>query len=177
VRIPQKEIAAQAENLREALRAHPEVEVGAGPDMPVLKVGREKLLEVMRGLRDGPEGFDFCSFVTAVDHIGEKPRFEVVYVLQATARHRWLRVKTFCGEFDAHVPSVSGIWPGANWQEREVWDMFGIRFEGHPDLRRLLMPEGYGHHPLRKDFPREGIEPGRLYREWESKRPRPEAGR
>jgi NADH-quinone oxidoreductase subunit C len=68
------------------------------------------------------------------------------------------------------VPSCCDLWRGASFSEREVWDMFGVRFEGHPDLRRLLMPEGYPHHPLRKDFPHQGIEPDKLYRDWDRER-------
>jgi len=74
------------------------------------------------------------------------------------------------GGDDPRVATCTDLWPGAGFSERECYDMFGVRFEGHPDLRRLLMPEGYGHHPLRKDFPHEGIEPDRLYREWDRER-------
>jgi len=68
------------------------------------------------------------------------------------------------------VASCTALWPGASYMERECYDMFGIRFEDHPDLKRLLMPDGYGHHPLRKDFPHKGIQPDRLYREWDRER-------
>jgi NADH-quinone oxidoreductase subunit C len=68
------------------------------------------------------------------------------------------------------LPTCTTLWPGAAFSERECFDMFGVRFEGHPDLRRLLMPQGYGHHPLRKDFPHQGLEPDRLYRAWDRER-------
>ncbi|KAA3612946.1 MAG: NADH-quinone oxidoreductase subunit C [Planctomycetota bacterium] len=140
--------------------------------MPQLTVAKENLVPVMQALRDGKFRFAHCSMITAVDHMPEEPRFEVVYGLYSPSCNQWLRVKTHCQEFEEEVPSVTGIWSGANWLERECFDMFGIRFQGHPDLRRLLMPEGYEHFPLRKEFPRDGIEPGRLYRQWDEGRRR-----
>jgi NADH-quinone oxidoreductase subunit C len=81
-----------------------------------------------------------------------------------------VRVRTALQEGDARLPSCVDLWPGAAFAERECYDLFGIRFDGHPGLRRLMMPDDYGHHPLRKDFPHEGIEPDRLYRAWDAKR-------
>jgi NADH-quinone oxidoreductase subunit C len=96
---------------------------------------------------------DLCS----VDLCGADPRFEVVYELLSTVSGSLLRLKCPIGEENPEVASVSGVWPTADWHEREVWDMMGIRFAGHPDLRRILMWEGYPHHPLRKEFPLEGL--------------------
>jgi len=115
---------------------------------------------VLQTLRDA-HGFDLLTDVTAIDWAeGAAPRFTVVYHLFSTATFNYLRVATPCtGEDDAPVaPSVTSLWPAANWHEREAYDMFGITFEGHPDLRRILMWEGYPYHPLRKEFPLAGIE-------------------
>ncbi len=101
-------------------------------------------------------GFDLLLDISSVDHFDHEPRFEVVYELYSLGRGLHLRLKTTATENEPTVPTVSDLWPGANWHEREVWDMMGIRFEGHPDLRRIIMWEGYPYHPLRKDFPLEG---------------------
>jgi len=120
-------------------------------------LAREALLQVCRTLRDDP-AFDYTMLVDlcGVDlGVEADPRFEVVYHLYSlTHRHR-LRLKVRVREEEA-VPSVIEIWPNANWYEREVYDMFGVRFEGHPELRRLLMPEEWEGHPLRKDYPLRG---------------------
>ena len=125
-----------------------------------LIVDRERLLEVATHLRDAPDArFTFCSDVTATDWPVRDKRFDVIYNLYSVeARHR-VRLKIHAGEEDG-VPSVTGIWPSANWLEREVFDLFGVRFEHHPDLRRILMPEDWQGHPQRKDYPLEG--PGEL---------------
>jgi NADH-quinone oxidoreductase subunit C len=132
-------------------------------------VQRERLLEVARRLRDHLQ-FETNTLVTAIDRFPEEPRFRLVHQFLSLAFNE--RVRLFCDldERDPVAPSITGLWPGASFFERETWDMFGIRFEGHPDLRRLLMPEAYPHHPLRKDFPHQGIEPDRLYREWDARR-------
>jgi len=117
-------------------------------------IAREDALEVFRYLKDSPElSFNFLMDVTAVDYLGREPRFEVVYHLYASRHHHRLRVKIRVSEEDLWVFSLVGLWKSANWLEREVWDMFGIRFEGHPDLRRILMYEEFQGHPLRKDYP------------------------
>jgi len=177
LRIPPEDIAAQTETLRGTLGGRFGETVAAGADMPVVEVPRERVIELLLDLRDGAPGHRHLSMLTAVDRMPADPRFEVVYALYSIEANRWLRVNTRCGEFDAVVPSVTGLWPGANWLERECFDMFGIRFDGHPDLRRILMPEDFPHHPLRKEFPREGIEPDRLYRDWAAQRAQPEPGR
>ena len=124
-------------------------------------VARERLREVATFLRDADEArFDYCADATAVDWIERAgPRFDVVYSLYSTALRHRLRVKARVADGEA-VPSLAPVWPAANWLEREAFDMFGIRFEGHPDLRRILMPDEWQGHPQRKDYPLEG--PGEL---------------
>jgi NADH-quinone oxidoreductase subunit C len=119
------------------------------------------LVAVLRYLRD-EFAFDLLMDLTAIDWAeGASPRFTVVYHLLSTTRAgSYFRVATNCTGTDAAptAPSVVSLWPGANWHERECFDMFGITFEGHPDLRRILMWDGYPYHPLRKEFPLAGIE-------------------
>ena len=120
----------------------------------VVTLPRAGLAEAFRVLRDDPDTrFEELSDVTAVDYLGRTPRFEVVYQLTSlTHRHR-LRVKVAVDEHDATVPSAAAVWKSALWAEREVFDLMGIRFAGHPDLRRILMYAGFEGHPLRKDYP------------------------
>jgi NADH-quinone oxidoreductase subunit C len=119
-----------------------------------ITIDRERALEVFGALRDDPQfGFDLLADLTAVDYLGRTPRFEVVYQLYSLPRGHRLRVKIAVGEEDPQVPSLTPLWKAANWLEREAWDMFGIRFEGHPDLRRILMYPEFEGHPLRKDYP------------------------
>jgi len=122
-------------------------------------VKKERIVEVCRHLRQ-VEGFDLAPYITAVDYLGIEPRFEVVYNLLSiprSARVR-LRVKVPEGD-DCAVPSVTGVWRGADWFERYCFDMYGIRFTGHPDLRRLFMYDEFVGHPLRKDYPLRGRQP------------------
>jgi NADH-quinone oxidoreductase subunit C len=122
-----------------------------------------KLLEVATYLRDAPDaGFDLCSDVTATDWPPRPERFDVVYCLYSTRHRHRVRMKVRAAEHQP-VASVTGIWPAANWLEREVFDMFGVNFTGHPDRRRILMPEDWQGHPERKDYPLEG--PGELLME------------
>jgi len=117
-------------------------------------VSRDELPAVARVLRDRSDlAFTFLAEVTAVDFWPREPRFELVYILVSIAQRLRLRVKVRLHGADAHVATVSGVWPAANWLEREVWDLFGIAFDGHPDPRRLLMPEDWEGYPLRKDYP------------------------
>ncbi len=122
-------------------------------------VTREALPDVLRHCRDDAAlGFDMLTDVTAVDYSKfpgreDGPRFEVVYHLYSIGQNHRVRVKVRVDEDDAVVPTAVGLWPIANWMEREVWDMFGVRFAGHPDLRRLLLYEEFVGHPLRKDYP------------------------
>jgi len=101
-------------------------------------------------------GFDFLLDIASIDNYGDDPRWTVVYELYGIVIHTHLRLKTHVSEETSELPSVSDVWSTANWHEREVFDMMGIRFRGHPDLRRILMWEGYPYHPLRKDFPLAG---------------------
>jgi NADH-quinone oxidoreductase subunit C len=117
-------------------------------------VSRDELPAVARVLRERADlHFDFLAELTAVDYWPREPRFELVYVLVSIERRARLRLKVRLAGGDAHVGTVSGIWPAANWLEREVWDLFGVVFHGHPDPRRLLMPEDWEGYPLRKDYP------------------------
>jgi NADH-quinone oxidoreductase subunit C len=122
-------------------------------------VARDALLTVLAHCRDDAAlGFDVLMDLTAVDYLKfagreDGPRFEVVYHLLSLAHNHRLRLKVRLDEDDARVPSVVALWPIANWLEREAWDMFGVVFEGHPDLRRLLLYEEFVGHPLRKDYP------------------------
>ena len=127
-----------------------------------------KLLEVGRFLRDAPEAsFDSCSDVTASDWPPRPQRFDVVYCLYSTTRWHRVRIKVRAAESEG-VPSVTAIWPSANWLEREVYDLFGVNFTGHPNRKRILMPDDWQGYPQRKDYPARGSrrtadgEPARL---------------
>jgi NADH-quinone oxidoreductase subunit C len=135
-------------------------------DMPTIAVDRGHLLEVFGILRDDPSlQFSFLVDVTAVDLLPASPRYEVVYHLACLGPHYLtagatkaatparLRVKVRLMDDDARVATVTSVYPTAGWPEREVFDLFGIAFEGHPDLRRILMPDDWQGHPLRKDYP------------------------
>ncbi|MGA8314043.1 MAG: NADH-quinone oxidoreductase subunit C [Terriglobales bacterium] len=106
--------------------------------------------ELLQVLRD-QEQFDYCVDITAVHYPDREKQFEVVWILYSFPHNERIRVKAAYADGES-VPSVVPIWPAANWLEREVYDMFGIRFEGHPDLKRILLPDGWKGHPLRKDY-------------------------
>jgi NADH/F420H2 dehydrogenase subunit C len=126
-------------------------------------VAAPKLLEAARFLRDTPEAsFDFCSDVTASDWPPRPQRFDVIYCLFSTRHRKRVRMKVRAAENEP-VASVSGLWPAANWLEREVYDLFGVNFTGHPNRKRILMPDDWQGHPQRKDYPLEG--PGELLME------------
>jgi NADH-quinone oxidoreductase subunit C len=119
-----------------------------------------QLEPVMRFLRDDAEcQFDMLTDLTAVDYLGEEPRFEVVYHLYSVPKNKRLRVKARVSEQSPEIATLCPLWPSANWMEREVWDLYGIRFTGHPDLRRILLYEEFQGHPLRKDYPKEKRQP------------------
>jgi NADH-quinone oxidoreductase subunit C len=120
-----------------------------------LRVERSQLLEIC-GFAKEELGYTYLLDISGVDHFGEEPRFEVVYELVQFGRNEHLRLKVRVSEDDLAVDSVCGVWATADWHEREVFDMYGIRFDGHPDLRRILMWDGYPYFPLRKDFPLAG---------------------
>jgi NADH-quinone oxidoreductase subunit C len=123
-------------------------------------VHREKLVDLCRWLRDDPDlRFDMLMDVTAVDFLGRRPRFEVVYHLYSIPMNHRIRLKVPLEEADPKLPSVVPVWVGANWLERETWDLYGIVFEGHPDLRRIYLYEEFQGHPLRKDYPKEKRQP------------------
>jgi NADH-quinone oxidoreductase subunit C len=114
-------------------------------------VGRDELLEALVFLRDDPQfALGFLSCVTATDHPGADPRHWVVYELRSMEHHHRLRVKVGLAEGEAHIPSVTPLFPTANWHERETYDFFGIVFDGHPDLTRILLPDDWEGHPLLK---------------------------
>ena len=120
-----------------------------------ITIKREKSLEVFKFLRDEPElNFKFLMDLTAVDYLNRKEiRFEVVYHFYSLTHNQRLRVKIPVRENDCSVDSVCSLWKTANWYEREVWDLYGIKFNAHPDLRRILLYEEFKGHPLRKDYP------------------------
>jgi NADH/F420H2 dehydrogenase subunit C len=122
---------------------------------PAISIGADDLFEVARHLKE-KQGYDYLSAVTGVDY---PDRFEVIYHLYSMKEGKGpLILKVSASKEEPEVPSVTHIWPGANLQEREVYDLMGIRFAGHPDLKRVLLWEGYEGHPLRKDFPIEGYQ-------------------
>jgi NADH-quinone oxidoreductase subunit C len=133
----------------------PRTQVLASQDMPTYQVAGEDLVETVRFLRDA-QGFDLLADLCGIDWKDRTPRFGVVLHLLSTTHKEYVRLHV--GAVNDAVPSVSAIHPGANWHEREAFDMFGIRFDGHPDPRRILMWDAYPYHPLRKEFPLAGIE-------------------
>jgi NADH-quinone oxidoreductase subunit C len=148
------EFTALVSLLQQAL---PGVAVEAVPGVDrqtTVYIPRDDVLEAMRAFRDRPElAFTLLIEVTAADFWPREPRFELIYLLVSLEHRLRLRVKVRLSGDDAHIATVSGVWPAANWLEREVWDLFGIAFDGHPDPRRLLMPEDWEGYPLRKDYP------------------------
>ena len=135
-----------------------------------LLVDAERIVEVLQTLRDHEElRFSFLIDLTAVDYLGREPRFEMVYHLasieteprgtEPSRLRRRLRVKAAVAEQPCEIDSVVEVWLAANWMEREVYDLYGIRFKNHPDLRRILLYEEFEGHPLRKDYPKERRQP------------------
>ena len=139
------------------LSAVPGAQVESAPSIDLqttIYVSRDQVPALARALRDRPElAFAFLAELTAVDYWPKEPRYELVYILVSMTHRLRLRMKVRLAEADPHVATVSDVWPAANWLEREVWDLFGIAFDGHPDPRRLLMPEDWEGSPLRKDSP------------------------
>ena len=127
-----------------------------GDDVALVRKGA--IREVCRFLKEDPAmAFDLAPYIPAVDYFASDPRFDVVYHLTNPGTGERIALKVAVEE-EGEVPTVTGVWRGANWHEREAFDMFGIRFAGHPDPRRILMPEDFDAFPLRKDFPLEGRE-------------------
>lgn len=130
---------------------HPDVLLAR--DEVTVIVDREDLSDALVGFRDDPDlDFGFLSCLTATDWPDDDPRFWVSYELRSMTHHHRLRVKTGLPASDAHVPSITALFPTANFQEREVFDFYGIAFDGHPDLTRILLPDDWEGHPLRKDW-------------------------
>ena len=127
--------------------------VPSNDDIPTAVVPADAIATVSQALRDHPSTrFAVCLDVTAADYFPRTPRFDIIYLLVSVELKLTLRLKVRAGT-DTRVPTVSAIWPSANWPEREVWDLFGVEFAGHPNLERLLTPEDWEGHPLRKDYP------------------------
>ncbi len=148
--------------LRRLIEARPDALRGTHADHgdATALVDAAALVDVMHFVRDDEAlAFEMLTDVTAVDYMGEEPRFEMVYHLYSVARNHRLRVKARVPESPAEISSLVALWPSADWMEREVWDMYGIRFIGHPDLRRILLYEEFEGHPLRKDYAKERRQP------------------
>lgn len=116
-----------------------------------LTVTPENLIPALQLLKD--EGFTYYCFTTAVDRLPQEPRFELVYTLRDLGRGRILRIRCQLPGESPALPSATAVFVAANWDEREIWDLFGIRFDGHPDLTRILLPDDWVGHPLRRDYP------------------------
>ena len=147
-----------ATHVAEALRASlPSVQIETAPSIDLhatIYAPADDLLAVLQAVRDRPElKFELLSELTAVDYWPREPRFELIYIMVSIEHSLRLRLKVRLPSHDPHVATATGLWPAANWLEREVWDLFGIVFDGHPDPRRLLMPEDWEGFPLRKDYP------------------------
>ncbi len=123
-----------------------------------VQVKKNDIVKVGEFLKNDPDlSFDLIIDLLGVDMYRPEGRFEVVYNIYSIRNRNYLRLKVQVDEEDCVVPTVTGVWSGANWHERETYDMIGVKFSGHPDLRRMYMPEDYQYHPLRKDFPLMGI--------------------
>jgi NADH-quinone oxidoreductase subunit C len=141
--------------LRRLLEAMPDAVEATHADLgdATATVAADRITEVLRFLRE------MLTDLCAVDYLGQTPRFEVVYHLHSVTRNHRVRVKARVAEDPCEIDTACDVWPSANWLEREVWDLYGIRFRGHPDLRRLLLYEEFEGHPLRKDYPKEKRQP------------------
>lgn len=138
----------------EVLDAHSRL----GNDTVTIK--RDQLVEIVRALRDDPTTqMNYLRTITAVDYLPRQPRFEVVYILYSMLHKHMLILRVMLEETDLTLPSLHTLYGTAGWQEREVWDMYGIKFEGHPDLRRILLYEEFEGHPLRKDYLKQASQP------------------
>jgi len=119
----------------------------------VVHIPKDSLLDICRFLREKPYEFSMLLDLTCIDFLGNHPRYRMVYHLFSLGQKLRLRLRAGVTEQDLSIASLTAIWRNANWLEREVFDMFGIRFDGHPDMRRLFMYDGFEGHPLRKDYP------------------------
>ncbi|MEI6046739.1 MAG: NADH-quinone oxidoreductase subunit C [Chloroflexota bacterium] len=137
----------------------------AADGTPTYIVPAAKVVEILRYLRD-VERFTMLEDVTAIDWYPKEPRFQVVYNLLSIERQKVIRIKVDLPAQNPTIATVTNLWPGANWYEREVFDLFGINFEGHPDLRRIELPEDWDGHPLRRDYPVTGPRRANLPANW-----------
>ncbi len=131
----------------------------------VVIIDKGALLSIVKYLKDKPHEYNMLLDLSCVDYLGEDPRFEMVYHLFSLPRNKRLRIKARLAEDDLRIPSLAGLWKNANWLEREVFDMFGVHFEGHPDLRRIFMYDCFEGYPLRKDYPLRKRQPCIKFRE------------
>lgn len=148
--------------LRRLLEKIPEAIVETHADLgdATACIDSSRIVDVARLLRDDPDlAFEMLTDLTAVDYLGEEPRFEVVYHFYSVARNHRVRVKARVPEDAPELPSVVDLYASADWMEREVFDMYGVRFAGHPRLERILLYDGFEGHPLRKDYPKEKRQP------------------
>ncbi len=129
------------------------IEAGISLGDEIAVIVPEALIRVASFMKNPPGEFTMLLDLTCVDYRGEEPRFEMVYHLFSLSKNKRLRIKTRLPEKNPRIASLTSLWKNANWLEREVYDLFGIVFEGHPDLRRIFMWEGFDGHPLRKDYP------------------------
>jgi NADH-quinone oxidoreductase subunit C len=131
----------------------------------VVIIDKKALLSLVTYLKDKPWEYNMLLDLSCVDYLGEDPRFEMVYHLFSLPRNKRLRIKARLAEDDLRISSLTGLWKNANWLEREVFDMFGVNFEGHPDLRRIFMYDCFEGYPLRKDYPLRKRQPCIKFRE------------
>lgn len=158
-----KESLKIAETLREIF---PEdvIEINEFRGQVSVIVKKDRIKEIIRYLKE-QQGFNHLQDLCGVDYYPEKPRFEVVYNLYSLWRRLQIRIRAKIDEQEPEIESITELWQGADWHERECYDMFGIKFKEHPDLRRILMPEDWNGHPLRKDYPLKGKELWRGFKE------------
>ena len=175
---PMAETLERARGALDGMEFH---ELESGDGIATIRVSMENAYEIMRALRDAA-GFEISTLITAVDHADASypvdGRFDLVWQFQSIQHKDRIRVLAWVageevGEETFSAPTITDLWPGAAYSERECYDMFGITFNGHENLRRILMPDAYEHHPLRKEFPHGGIEPDKLYKAWDKKRREP----
>jgi NADH-quinone oxidoreductase subunit C len=148
---PAEAFASLSKSLGERIQSKTEFR-----DETTCTIAASDLREVAKVCRDDLS-FDYLIDITSIDNFGEEPRFELVYELYSMPNATHLRLKLRVSEDVGAIDTVSDVWPTANWHEREIYDMMGIKFKGHPDLRRILMWDGYPFFPLRKEFPLEGL--------------------
>jgi NADH-quinone oxidoreductase subunit C len=148
--------------LRRLIEALPDAVLETHADLgdATARIDPTKVVDVARLLRDDAGlQFEMLTDVTCVDYLGQEPRFEMVYHFYSVARNHRVRIKARVAEGDCRIDSLVDLYPSANWMEREVWDLYGVHFDGHPDPRRLLLYEEFEGHPLRKDYPKERRQP------------------